>query len=78
MQYTHRNGETEPPAERGYFWFRGQIIRPGQVRGTRHLLCGLVFGSGELVIRPSSKVVSVQDCHGQWWGPVTPPWEEGQ
>lgn len=75
--YSHRNGETEPPIEWGYFFYEGQIVKPGQVRGRRRHLFVLVFGpsNDNLRIRVDNKIIPVGNCTGRWWGPVTPPWE---
>lgn len=86
MTYSHRNGETEPPTVRGCYIYQGKIIKPGQVRGSYHRTCGLVIGAsddlrfriGNLGFGRGGEAVCVRDCSGQWWGPITLPWEKAE
>ncbi len=73
--YIHRNGETEPPTESGWYWFIGRkhkhskrVSKAGAYR---------VWGdAGELRINiPPWSACWVDELEGRWWGPVSPPWE---
>lgn len=67
-QYSHRNGETEPPTiDEGYFWFHtdDSVIQP---HGMIHIFDGACFEDG--------KMWDIAELTGRWWGPVTPPWEK--
>lgn len=73
-QYGHRNGETEPPTEIfKYYFYEGQIIKPGQVRGNRRYLFTIVI-EGRMDV---DGVLYPLECAvgGRWWGPIVPPWE---
>lgn len=76
MTYLHRNGETEPPTEAGWYWFVGRKRHhPRRVRwaGTIRLW----WNAGELRTKvPVWSPCLVDDLVGQWWGPITPPWEQ--
>jgi hypothetical protein len=67
MTYSHRNGETEPPTEDGYYWLRSV---PGDLRraiGITEILEG----------EPPEGLLTFEELAGvRWWGPVTPPWDE--
>lgn len=73
--YSHRNGETEPPTEAGFFWFIGRKHKHSQ-RVSRAGVYRAWWNAGELriSIAPWSPC-SVDELVGRWWGPVTPPWE---
>ena len=77
--YTHRNGETTPPTVDGYYWFVGQVVKPGQVRGKHHREVGKVYAfQAPAPFLISGKRVTVKNCAGQWWGPLLPPWEDAE
>jgi hypothetical protein len=66
-QYSHRNGETEPPTEDGWYW----VSSPPPVfrEGTVLVVDGCVYDFQE-------DQFTLDELAGvQWWGPVTPPWE---
>lgn len=67
-QYSHRNGETEPPTKEGWYWFKGRTYDNGNASGTWFV---------STVTRPvvASEEGELTDWEGQWWGPVSPPWE---
>lgn len=76
MTYTHRNGEAATPTEPGLYWFKGVAY----VRKAAALFRLEHDNDGVMGWRPfgdSSDVLyaNVDDFVGQWWGPVTPPWE---
>lgn len=62
--YSHRNGETEPPSESGYYWFDGFVIMSS---GNRLRVRDMLEPEQE----PRDRTYE-----GQWWGPVTSPWEQ--
>lgn len=69
-QYSHRNGETEPPTVAGKYDFFGK--RYGHHLGAK---------SRELVVVDSFGVLGVMEAYpvgfehyeGRWWGPVEVP-----
>ena len=77
QQYSHRNGETEPPTTAGEFWFDGAGIASSHVYKWRDrfsverhngVLC--VFDDDGYPLLP------VTSMAGRWWGPIMPPWEQ--
>ena len=66
-QYTHRNGETEPPTESGWYWYTAG-------ENPKHGNTGVVYVANV----NGSPVIWREDFwlsdEGQWWGPITPPW----
>lgn len=74
--YSHRNGETEPPTEAGYYFFRGRKMRHPR-RTSVGAMVRVWQGDGEMrtQLRTCSPC-SVDEMVGRWWGPVTPPWED--
>lgn len=70
--YSHRNGETEPPSVEGRFWFKGMLDK--------------IPSTGIVAINAGWQTTCwpdwiegwspPDDFQGQWWGPVTPPWNE--
>jgi hypothetical protein len=69
MPYSHRNGETEPPTmNEKWFWFKGigPDVEPS----------GVFFVADGNAIDTRSDSCITDTLHGQWWGPVTPPWEQ--
>jgi hypothetical protein len=72
VTYTHRNGETEPPTEEGWYFLTGAR--------------GVGFPAGTPLVHVAKKRygkvcfvvdlnVPAADIAGQWWGPVTLPWK---
>jgi hypothetical protein len=79
-RYTHRNGETEPPTERGWFWYAGAINFPEMQALTWRGLVYFVYSEGSSVLRPhvshsALAIVREVETGGRWWGPLTLPWE---
>ena len=76
-RYTHRNGETEPPTvHEGYYWFDADEHAVNRATSGCYYIMpasesvnGIAFLSGE--------DVPINVLKGRWWGPVTPPWEQG-
>lgn len=72
-RYNHRNGETEPPTESGWYWFSGEshdVTHAGLihvVHGIKHPEAWPAWSDGWDYL---------SEYHGQWWGPITPPWRE--
>lgn len=72
MTYSHRNGETEPPTVKGWYWLRhlrGKTYVPGQ---PFVFLAKKKYGKVLFIVDFD---MPVADIHGKWWGPVVPPWE---
>lgn len=69
--YTHRNGETEAPIVAGEYWFRGTCTTH------RHPIAYIVDFAGGLVFI-GSEPHKRSAFTGQWWGPITPPWETSE
>lgn len=71
MRYSHRNGETEPPTETGYYWFRynvktEQLCHICQVRRRVH--------SGLYAVWPGVDFQEdVDELAGRWYGPILEP-----
>jgi hypothetical protein len=77
MSDAHRNGETEPPTRKGYYWYRGRVIKPGQKLGKRRRVFVYVWVDEGWSDRVSfdNKVVPLDSFKGgEWWGPIVPPW----
>lgn len=82
-KYSHRNGETEPPAKPG--WYFVKKIQPENWTWT-----GLDMRYVDRISKNRKRRVAYRmDSIGkeylddlcqplQWWGPVTLPWEEGK
>jgi hypothetical protein len=77
MTYTHRNGETEPPTEPGRYWFNGVVWSSDRL-GTYNIL-GIVECLATMTYNDvTGEALPSRDHAGQWWGPMTPPWEANQ
>lgn len=86
MTYSHRNGETEPPTDEGWFWCYGSVRIPNEpINVTGMLYVGTWHdgswlanvGNKQLVaIGVSAGVHPQGEWYCRWWGPVTPPWVE--
>lgn len=63
----HRNGETDTPTEPGKYWFSGNFAG--------HLMADVisVYSGGSVWYADAYDKIDNYD--GQWWGPLTPPWE---
>lgn len=86
MSFAQRNGEEEQPTEPGWYWFKG-VHRLFDEDGERTDLTGptegMVYFHVEqaplyLMDTVSTKRLFSWNYQGQWWGPVTPPWEQGE
>ena len=74
--WKHRNGETELPTIEGWYWFEGRKTRHPK-RMNRRVMVPVWQGNDGLRARyDSMRSDTVDKFTGQWWGPVTPPWEE--
>lgn len=73
-RYSHRNGETEPPTEAGFYWFIGRKRKHAQTT-SKGGVYRVWWNSGELYTRiePWSSC-RVDELTGRWYGPVEPPW----
>lgn len=86
MKYEHRNGESEPPAILGNYWFQGiHLDRPDdeiKEMVTFHEITNDVGKSWLSVWIPSlgsfecGYSADMSDLSGKWWGPFFAPWEE--
>ena len=68
-RYSHRNGETEPPTEEGYYWSSDNDT--DYMSGVVQVSESYVFGSLSEFDKGYLELFK-----GQWWGPVTPPWDD--
>lgn len=89
QQYTHRNGETEPPTEEGLYWARGSWEKkddPNWVFAIDGMVkCFLIdedlgnTGPIRYMIKGALDDSYEEAKKGtllcRWWGPVIPPWE---
>lgn len=75
--YSHRNGETEPPIDIGWYWFCGVVAGQGRYEGSATVMRTI---AGNLYCIGSEETYShdLADWVGQWYGPVVPPWEQRQ
>lgn len=72
--YSHRNGESQPPTEAGRYWFKGIIMRYGDPQDIADLKI-VEFRLDRGIIVNEEVDDFLADTKGQWWGPITPPWE---
>lgn len=71
MKYPHRNGETMSPSRSGKYWFQGSIPKYGDIADAVD-----VYGDDVYIVAGDiQRSVKAFDMIGQWWGPLTPPWE---
>jgi hypothetical protein len=80
QRYSHRNGETEPPTEEGFYWICFDDSRyPSAWEIVRVFLDGdapkdvtrfIVFLMGN---EDYASTVEYDNAY-RWWGPVSPPW----
>ena len=78
--YKHRDGETESPTEPGEYWFRGEF---GNKHTEGRVLVQLRYSvNGVTEYRVSEHSlhygIEMYKCNGQWWGPILPPWDDGE
>lgn len=76
--YTHRNGETTPPAEPGKYWFNGRAsLWTGEI--VLQQAVDAIGRDGRVLVweERSQEHLPVAQFTGQWWGPIVPPWEQG-
>lgn len=81
-KYNHRNGETEPPTENGWYGFDGEhrnaIFAGKPVESGVHERA-LVLVDGDQYYRyvwNGDDDQTIADYIGRWWGPIVPPWRE--
>lgn len=67
------SSRSELPAQNGYYWFRGQVKRPDQKRGSYRLTIAYVFKTS---VDIDGKRYASECFDGEWWGPVEPPWAD--
>lgn len=77
MTYTHRNGESEPPTEEGFYWTAWvpnparkaavvEVVRDGDEWQVWHI-------GNEVETYWTEPAQAPTDF--RWWGPILPPWE---
>lgn len=77
-RYYHRNGETEPPAREGWYWFRG-LLDDRTVSGLVNVrLPDAAFPTLTMSPEWVEGWVESDVLDGQWWGPIMGPWNEAQ
>ena len=82
MTYSHRNGETEPPTEEGWYWFDGDKCWRGESQRSlkrpvfveREEEGGSIYWFG--ADGDADDACADGWLEGQWWGPIVPPWEQ--
>lgn len=81
-QYSHRNGETEPPTVAGFYFVRHLAQWHDQEASIIYVEYDMDedgFGAGWRTWRIGRDYESSfdeLDKRLQWWGPIMPPWEE--
>jgi hypothetical protein len=76
MNFSHKNGETEPPTRPGHYWLRG-VRKHGHKRiRLRHLLHVVRASHTTFEVEWGGVAMPIELYEGQWWGPVCPPWED--
>lgn len=81
-EYTHRNGESDPPTVEGRYWFRGSENDfpeddPGNwIEGIFDVTLEKYGAQSWWQMDGEGHVLSVSDMAGKWWGPVMPPWNK--
>lgn len=85
MTYTHRNGETESPAETGFFWFRGKLLDATNKPREQRRFSLYDFDKGPmhvyrndhnplfLLAQSGIVVYQLENMEGQWYGPIPEP-----
>lgn len=73
-QYSHRNGETEPPTIEGWYFLK-QHGNAKWAANPAHPLVLVMTMNHELEVWTWGKETPVKDIKARWWGPVTLPWD---
>lgn len=75
MNYSHRNGETEPPTITGWYWLK-QSRRSRQYKPDLSWLIFVWRGTEKIWrVDGNKEHYLLETIRGQWWGPVTMPWQ---
>lgn len=72
MNFQHRNGETEPPTEEYAFYWYCNIDWINHTKGPG----GIFLVCEGVALDANGNDTALENLPGQWWGPVTPPWEQ--
>ena len=76
-QYAHRNGETTPPTELGYYFFCGDHVygkaSKDNIKDNIKEIVRVTEWGVDIFL--SENLLKLDRCLGQWWGPIAPPWE---
>jgi hypothetical protein len=77
-QYSHRNGETEPPAIHGWYWLKKFHILP--ITNAIVFVAHKKYKKELLIMNGASDKpeIPVRDVIGRWWGPIMPPWKQNE
>lgn len=85
MTYTHRNGESEPPQETGFFWFVGKLLDATNKPKAERRFVNYGFARGPmhvyrnehnplfLVAQSGIVVYQLENMEGAWYGPIPTP-----
>lgn len=81
MQYSHRNGEIEPPTVNGWYAFDGahdNAMFGGKIIASGVVTRGFVLVGGDKHYRfvwEGDNDQTIDDFKGKWYGPISLPWE---
>ena len=73
MSFSHRNGEPEPSAQNGLYYFIGTLLWMSERSPYR----GWVeVYNNEVYVAGTDRRWDIRATAGRWWGPIIPPPEE--
>lgn len=81
-RYSHRNGETEPPQNEGWYWFDGRVAGTFESVTTHTGVIRIYIEHGEPTVNITfikhgySRHMPAALSNGLWWGPITAPWND--
>lgn len=75
QEYTHRNGESEPPTINGRYWFRGRMKYQRKSRNLLQIanVIGVLSDGTVATLFEFDNNTNAGDARGQWWGPIPEP-----
>lgn len=73
-KYEHRNGESDLPTIEGWYWFRGTVDEKKGAGLVKVNLPDTAFPTHTVSPMWIDGWIESELLSGQWWGPVTPPW----
>lgn len=83
--YSHRNGESDPPALTDhYYWFsHADVNTTGVLQDLVYVFSAeedmpsyIYFEDSLFAEITNNGRIALVDLRGQWWGPIIPPWEQ--